>query len=73
MRVCRIFFLSVLSLSLSFAENISLPDNEQKQLKKISKTKCRIICDKKAYKEEQIAAAIEFYKNSKEYNFKKNY
>ena len=33
------------------------------------KVKCRVVCDKKIYKEQQITEAIEFYK--KFYNYKK--
>ncbi|MBU1658178.1 hypothetical protein KKG72_03895 [bacterium] len=32
--------------------------------------KCRWVCDKKIYKEQKIAEAIFFYKNSKDYKFK---
>lgn len=35
------------------------------------KIKCRWVCDKKLYKEQKIADAISFYKNSKDYNFSK--
>ena len=31
------------------------------------KIKCRLVCDKKIYKEQKISDAIEFYKNSKDY------
>ncbi len=34
------------------------------------KIKCRLVCDKKVYKEQKISDAIKFYKNSKEYRFK---
>lgn len=34
------------------------------------KIKCRYVCDKKIYKEQEIADAISFYKNAKEYKFK---
>ncbi|PHQ65808.1 MAG: hypothetical protein COB99_01890 [Sulfurimonas sp.] len=34
------------------------------------KIKCRLVCDKKIYKEQKISDAIEFYKNSKTYRFK---
>lgn len=37
-----------------------------------SKIKCRYVCDKKVYKEQQISDALEFYKNSKEYSFSKD-
>ena len=35
------------------------------------KIKCRWVCDKKLYKEQQITEAISFYKNAKEYSFSK--
>lgn len=34
------------------------------------KIRCRYVCDKKIYKEQEIADAISFYKDSKEYKFK---
>ena len=36
------------------------------------KIKCRLVCDKKIYKEQRIASAISFYKNSKYYKFTKS-
>lgn len=36
------------------------------------KIKCRLVCDKKIYKEQKIASAISFYKNSKYYTFMKS-
>lgn len=38
---------------------------------RVSKIDCKIVCNKREYKEKQIAKAIEFYKNSKEYGFRK--
>ena len=38
---------------------------------KNEKIKCRMVCDKKVYKEQKIADAILFYKNSKDYKFTK--
>jgi len=35
------------------------------------KIKCRTVCDKKIYKEQKIADAISFYKESKYYKFTK--
>jgi len=35
------------------------------------KIKCRMVCDKKIYKEQKIADAISFYKESKYYKFTK--
>lgn len=36
------------------------------------KIRCRLVCDKKVYKEQTIADAIDFYKKSKEYRFNKD-
>ena len=36
---------------------------------KEDKIQCRCICDKKISEEKKMAEAIEFYKNSKNYNF----
>jgi len=48
---------------------------ENKKVIENEKIKCRWVCDKKIYKEQKIAEAISFYKNSKYYTFsnKKNY
>ena len=54
--------------TLLFCENIG-QINVEKKANKRSKIRCRIVCDKKAYKEEEIAKAISFYKNSKYYKF----
>jgi len=42
---------------------------EAQKATKNSKIKCRLVCDKKIYKEQKISEAIEFYKNSKIYKF----
>ncbi len=42
---------------------------ENKQAEENPKIKCRLVCDKKIYKEQKIADAVEFYKNSKAYDF----
>jgi len=44
--------------------------SENEQASNNPKIKCRLVCDKKIYKEQKISEAIEFYKNSKEYRFK---
>ncbi len=41
------------------------------QASKHEKIKCRVVCDKKIYKERKIEEAILFYKNSKDYKFTK--
>lgn len=40
------------------------------QALKNPKISCRYVCDKKIYKEQEIADAVSFYKSSKEYRFK---
>ena len=40
---------------------------ENKKASENEKIKCRLVCDKKVYKEQKISEAIEFYKNSKDY------
>ncbi|WP_424565579.1 hypothetical protein [Sulfurimonas sp.] len=47
-----------------FEKKQSIENKKASQNKKI---KCRLVCDKKVYKEQRIADAIEFYKNSKDY------
>ncbi|EQB40213.1 hypothetical protein M947_02445 [Sulfurimonas hongkongensis] len=42
---------------------------ETQEAAKNPKIKCRLVCDKKIYKEQKISEAIEFYKNSKIYKF----
>ncbi len=41
------------------------------QASKNEKLKCRVVCDKKIYKEQKIADAISFYRNSRDYKFTK--
>ena len=55
------FNLSVFNTSKNIL-NVKASENQ--------KIKCRYVCDKKIYKEQEIADAISFYKNSKEYKFK---
>ncbi len=40
---------------------------ENEQASNNPKIKCRLVCDKKIYKEQKISDALEFYKNSKDY------
>ncbi|WP_321779523.1 hypothetical protein [Sulfurimonas sp.] len=47
-----------------FEKKKSIENKEAIENKKI---KCRLVCDKKVYKEQKISEAIEFYKNSKDY------
>ena len=61
--------LSTILLSNSnFETKVSRENREAMENKKI---KCRWVCDKKLYKEQKIADAISFYKNSKDYKFTK--
>ncbi|MDQ1245626.1 MAG: hypothetical protein QG565_1967 [Campylobacterota bacterium] len=59
------------------AKNINMSAYEKKKSKEVElasknvKVTCRLVCDKKVYKEQKISEAIEFYKNSKEYGFNK--
>jgi len=52
----------------AFEKKVSLLNEESSKNPQIT---CRIVCDKKIYKEQKIAEAISFYKNSKEYGFVK--
>ena len=40
---------------------------ENRQASENTKIKCRMVCDKKIYKEQRISDAVEFYKNSIDY------
>lgn len=67
----QIIFLllaSMLFAEKSFETKLSKENREAMENEKV---KCRWVCDKKLYKEQKIAEAISFYKNSKEYNFTK--
>jgi len=57
--------------SLLFSETIyeSKPSKVNHAAMQNKKIKCRIICDKKVYKEQKINDAVSFYKNSKAYKF----
>lgn len=60
------------------AKNIDMSAYETKkseanfQASKNMKVTCRLVCDKRVYKEQKISDAIEFYKNSKEYRFNRD-
>jgi len=60
------------------AKNVDVSAYETKknraseQASKNVKVTCRLVCDKKVYKEQMISEAIEFYKNSIEYGFNKD-
>lgn len=66
--VLILMVVSTLFADIKFEKRASKENVEAMQNKKI---KCRWVCDKKLYKEQQIAEAISFYKNSKDYHFTK--
>lgn len=68
----KIIFILLIT-SLLFAETKFEKKTSKENLKVMQnkKIKCRWVCDKKLYKEQKIAEAISFYKNSKDYNFSK--
>jgi len=69
MQKLTLLLVSTLLLSNStFETKVSRENREAMENKKI---KCRWVCDKKLYKEQKIADAISFYKNSKNYKFTK--
>ena len=67
----KILFL--LLPTLLFCEKIydTKLSDENRAAMENKKIKCRWVCDKKIYKEQKIAEAISFYKNSKYYKFDK--
>jgi len=69
MKILIPLLLSVILLANSSFETKVSPENRKAMENK--KVKCRWVCDKKIYKEQKIADAISFYKNSKDYNFTK--
>jgi hypothetical protein len=71
-----IFIKKILFLllpTLLFCEKIHKTDQSESDsiVHENRKIKCRWICDKRLYREKQIAEAISFYKNSKYYKFNK--
>jgi len=66
--------LLLLITTLLFSEKIyeKRVGSANKKAMENEKIKCRWVCDKKIYKEQKIAQAISFYKNSKYYKFRKN-
>jgi hypothetical protein len=71
----KLLFITILP-SLMFGVSISelavfntKVTNENKMASENEKIKCRYVCDKKVYKEQKIAEAVSFYKNSKNYKF----
>ena len=67
------FLTLLLIVSSLYAEHIyeKKTSQENAEAMKNEKIKCRLVCDKKVYKEQKIADAVSFYKNNKNYNFSK--
>lgn len=63
-----ILMAPLLFAEMKFEKKATKENAEAMQNEKI---KCRWVCDKKLYREQKIAEAISFYKNSKDYNFSK--
>ena len=72
--IMKLIPIFILMHTLLFAESIY--DTRTKKLNQKAmenkKIKCRLVCDKKIYKEQRIASAISFYKYSKYYKFTKS-
>ena len=68
MRFIRVFLSVTFFFSFLFACS---PCNLKKDINVSTEEKiqCRCVCDKKLSEEKKMAEAIEFYKNSKTYNF----
>lgn len=67
------FLVMLLSLSTLLATDFEKKTTkENREAMENEKVKCRWVCDKKLYREQKIAEAISFYKNSKEYRFSHN-
>lgn len=67
------FILFLLPIAL-FGERIydTTFTPENKEAMDNPKIKCRMVCDKKLYRQQEIGEAISFYKNSKRYRFTQN-
>ncbi|QOP40237.1 hypothetical protein FJR03_00160 [Sulfurimonas marina] len=65
-----LFFMPVLLLGERIYDSTLSPEN--KEAMNNPKIKCRMVCDKKLYRQQEIAEAISFYKRSKEYKFETN-
>jgi len=55
--------------TLLFCEKIHYNKSEIADKRVHRKIQCRWVCDKKLYREKEIAKAVSFYKNSKYYKF----
>ncbi|MDD2358049.1 MAG: hypothetical protein PHX13_09060 [Thiovulaceae bacterium] len=66
----KIFLLVTLLSTFLFADSMCGVKADTNTSKK-EEIKCRCVCDKKLSREEKMAEALEFYKNSKIYKFSK--
>ncbi|RLA79500.1 MAG: hypothetical protein DRG78_12845 [Epsilonproteobacteria bacterium] len=67
----KLFLLLISAILLSSSNFETKVSRENRAAMENKKIKCRWVCDKKLYKEQKIADAISFYKNSKDYKFTK--
>jgi len=67
----KLIFLLLSTLVFSSSTFETRVSHENRAAMENKKIKCRWVCDKKLYKEQKIADAISFYKNSKNYKFTK--
>jgi hypothetical protein len=70
-QILFLFLTSILFLGNAKTSFEKKASKENTEAMKNEKVKCRWVCDKKLYKEQKIADAISFYKNSKDYTFSK--
>jgi len=67
----KLIFLLLSTVLFSDSKFEAKTSHENRMAMENRKIKCRWVCDKKLYKEQKIADAISFYKNSKDYKFTK--
>lgn len=77
----KIYLLAIFALTLSASSPFDTKEPKKFDLSAFNTTvidaqiapnkkiRCRIVCDKKLYKQELLNSAISFYKNSKFYTF----
>ena len=70
MKIFLILIISTILFGESIYEITVSPTNKQAIQNK--KVKCVVVCNKRVYREQQISAAVSFYKKSKNYHFNRN-
>jgi hypothetical protein len=70
MKMYLLFFIPVLLFGERIFDSTFSPQN--KEAMNNPKIKCRMVCDKKLYRQQEITKAISFYQNSKRYKFSTN-